>query len=124
MVVAPIIKKKKLSGYVLAELVFTIEQKTLNSLSVRPEPFLVDAAFRRLYSSNAIDTGHIRKPDLDKLLVDLKSDVNKRYGKPIIQEILIERMSFLPENAVRSGSYETSTLARSNVPALPSKGGH
>ena len=55
MVGVPIIRSKKLTGYVVAQFVFTIESKTLESLSVTPEPFLVDAAFRRIYAEATID---------------------------------------------------------------------
>ncbi|MFY0610934.1 MAG: hypothetical protein JXQ99_05365 [Hyphomicrobiaceae bacterium] len=41
MIAVPIIKEKKLTGYVVAEFVFTIEQKVFNSLSVTPDPSLL-----------------------------------------------------------------------------------
>ena len=124
MVAVPIIKDKKLSGYIVADFVFTIEQKTLHSLSVTPEPFLVDAAFRRLYSGTSVDIGNMKKPNLDKLLSGLRDDVNKRYGKPVIKEVLVERMNFLPLDSVRTGSYETETLAKMTIPSKPAKSGH
>jgi len=124
MIGVPIIKDKKLTGYVVAEFVFTIEQKILNSLSVTPEPFLVDAAFRRIYSGATIDIGNMNKLDLDKLLIGLRTDVNKRYGKPIIKEVLVERMNFLPVDSVRTGSYAAETLAKTKIPGKPPKGGH
>ena len=121
MVGVPIIKERQLTGYVVAEFVFTIEQKILNSLSVTPEPFLVDAAFRRLYSGATVDVRNMSKLNLDKLLAGLRSDVNKRYGKPIIKEVLVVRMNFLPVDSVRTGSYEAETLAKTNIPTKPGK---
>ncbi len=124
MIGVPIIKDKKLTGYVVAEFVFTIEQKILNSLSVTPEPFLVDAAFRRIYSGATVDIDNMNKLNLDKLLAGLRSDVNKRYGKPIIKEVLVERMNFLPTDSVRKGSYEAKTLAKTKIPEKSGKSGH
>lgn len=124
MVGVPIIRSKKLTGYVVAQFVFTIESKTLESLSVTPEPFLVDAAFRRLYSEAIIDVQDMKKPDMKKMLAGLRSDVNGRYGKPVIKEVLVERMNFLPIDAVRSGTYATETLVKAKTPVKPAKSGH
>lgn len=121
MVGVPIIRGKKLSGYVVAQFVFTIEQKKLDALAVAPGPFLVDAAFRRLYADATADMNNMKKQDIARLLDDLKSDVNARYGKPVIMEVLVERMNFLPIDAVRAGTYATEALVQKQSAVEPSK---
>ncbi|MFY0610933.1 MAG: hypothetical protein JXQ99_05360 [Hyphomicrobiaceae bacterium] len=64
------------------------------------------------------------KMNLDKLLVHLRGDVNERYGKPLIKEVLVERMNFLSADAVRKGSFEAKTLAKTKIPNIPAKSGH
>ena len=117
MVGVPIIRRNKLKGYVVAQFVFTIEGKTLESLSVTPGPFLVDAAFQRLYAEATLNVQEMKKPDIKKMLAGLRTDVNERYGKPVIKEVLIERMNFLPIDSVRSGSYETEAIGKGKAPA-------
>ena len=101
----------------VAQFVFTIEGKTLESLSVTPGPFLVDAAFQRLYSEAILNVQDMKKPDIENMLSGLRQDVNKRYGKSVIKEVLIERMNFLPIDSVRSGSYATETIGKGKAPA-------
>lgn len=121
MVGVPIIRGKKLNGYVVAQFVFTIEQKRLDALAVAPGPFLVDAAFRRIYVDATADVNNMKKQDIAQLLKDLKSDVNARYGKPVIKEVLVERMNFLPIDAVRAGTYATEALVQKQTPDGSSK---
>ena len=124
MLGVPIISKGRLHGYVVAQFVFTIKGKTLKSLSVTPEPFLVDAAFQRIYAEAPADTKKMTKPDLKKLLEGLRDDVNKRYGEPVIKEVLIERMNFLPVDSVRSGTYTAENMVKAKPMLKPDKSGH
>ena len=113
----PIIRGEELKGYVVAQFVFTIEGKTLESLSVSPGPFLVDAAFQRIYAEATLDVQEMKKPDIKNMLAGLRTDVNKRYGKPVIKEVLIERMNFLPIDSVRSGSYASEAIGKGKTSA-------
>lgn len=127
LVGVPIIKNKQLTGYVVAKFVYTIEQKKAKSLSVPPDPFLVNAAFQRIYTEATADVDDIKKPKIKMLLENLRADVNERYGKPIVKEVLIERLNFLPIESVRAGTYETQALRKNVVKpanAGKSKSGH
>lgn len=99
----PVIRSGSVQGYVLAQFVFTAEQKTLQSLSVKPELFLVDAAFRKLYADEDVDYRKLKKQNIDELTNSLKTEVNRRYGKPVVRDILVERLDYMPIDAVRNG---------------------
>jgi hypothetical protein len=99
----PIIRSGKVQGYVMAQFVYTAEQKTLVKMSIRPELLLTDAAFKRIYADDALDYRQLGKQDLQKLVAELKDDVNRYYGKPIVKDILLETLDYLPIEVVRGG---------------------
>jgi hypothetical protein len=98
----PIIAEGSLQGYVIATLVFTADAKTLRSLSVPPNTFVIDEAFRQIYSDENLDFRKLSKYDVNGLLTNIKKSVNERMGADIIKDILIENFNFVNKNDVRS----------------------
>lgn len=98
----PMIADGALQGYVVAKLVFTADAEELRDLSVPPHPFLVDEAFRALYADQSLDFKHLERYDLDTLTLQLKAAANKRIGKDIIQDILVEEFNYFSKEDVLS----------------------
>lgn len=98
----PMIADGALQGYVVAKLVFTADADELRNLSVPPHPFLVDEAFRALYADRSLDFKHLERYDLDALTLNLKIATNKRIGKDIIQDILVEEFNYFSKEDVLS----------------------
>src|SRR4051794_10161441 len=60
----PMIREGKVAGYVFAKLAFTIDAKGLAGMSITPQAFVTDEAFREIYSNGQIDFTRVEKYDL------------------------------------------------------------
>ncbi len=99
----PIISDGKIGGYVVAQFVFTIDAATLRQLSVPPNVFIADEAFRALFAGEAVDFKNMKKYDLDGLKKRIAENVNLRFKSDLVQDVLIERLNFIPLDKVRYG---------------------
>lgn len=91
----PMIKDGSVQGYVVAQFVYTIDGATLRRLSVPPEPFLLDQAFRTIYSDPGLDFEHLEKYDINKLTRNLIQQTNARLKGDIIKDILVQEFNYV-----------------------------
>jgi hypothetical protein len=91
----PIIENGVVQGYIVTQLTYTIDPKLASKVTVAPEDFLLDEAFRRLYSDTSIDFHHLERYDIAKLKTDLIQATNARLGVNLIKNILIEDFNFV-----------------------------
>ncbi|WP_279483903.1 hypothetical protein [Aureimonas sp. SK2] len=96
-IAVPIIAENAIQGYVLARFVYTIDGKTAAGLAVPPEPIILDAAFKSVYSVSNFDFKNPERYDLPALLAELKNGVNTRYGKPVVEEVMVDQFDFMPK---------------------------
>jgi hypothetical protein len=97
----PIIEDGAIQGYISAQFVFTVDAKTVRQLSVPPDPFVVDEAFRRIYAEERIDFKNVKKQELASLLKAIKQDVNNRMQANIVQDVLIEEFNYVSKDDLR-----------------------
>ncbi len=100
----PIVSGGKIQGYLIAQLVFTADGKLLRQLSVPPEVFLTDEAFRAIFAGEAPDFKNLKKYDLAALKKKIAVNVNARFDTELIRDVLIEQFNFVPMDQVRYGS--------------------
>ncbi|MCB8823462.1 hypothetical protein [Microvirga rosea] len=98
----PIIAEGAVQGYVIANLVFTADAKTLRSMSVPVENFVIDETFRQVYSDEKLDFRKLSKYDVPTLLANIKRRVNERIGSDIIKDVLVENFNFVNKSDIRS----------------------
>lgn len=94
----PIIADAQIRGYVLARFVYTIDGKLVATMAVPPDPFVVDEAFRSIYSVEGFDFEHPERYDLPALTASIRDAVNARFGSDIVREVLVEQFDYLPKN--------------------------
>jgi hypothetical protein len=94
----PVLSKDKISGYVLARFVYTIDGETAAKLATPPDPFILNDAFGAVYETSGFDFEHPEKYDLEGLKKRIKDSVNARYGQELVHEILVEQFDFLPKD--------------------------
>ncbi|MFD2236337.1 hypothetical protein [Aureimonas populi] len=94
----PIIAEGNIQGYVLARFVYTIDGQTVATMAVPPDPFVLDEAFRRVYSVSGFDFERPERYDLAALTGDIRVAVNERLGRDVVREVLVEQFDFLPRN--------------------------
>ena len=97
----PMISEGIVQGYISAQFVFTVDAKTMRQLTVPPDPFIVDEAFRRIYSEERVDFKNMRKQELAPLLKAIKQDVNARMQANIVQDILVEEFNYISKDDLR-----------------------
>ena len=93
-----VIAENAIQGYVIARFVYTIDGKTAASLAVPPDPIILDEAFRSVYSTANFDFRAPERFDLAALTDHLRDSVNKRYGRDIVESVLIDQFDFMPRN--------------------------
>jgi hypothetical protein len=91
----PIIAGGVVQGFIVAQFSFTIDPNALKQLSVPPEVFLLDEAFRTIYTDDKLDFKHLEKYDVNKLTSHLAEETNKRLGTNLIKEVLIQDLTFI-----------------------------
>jgi hypothetical protein len=104
MISVPVIASGAVQGYVMAQFTFTMKADLLRRMSVKPDVFLLDAAFRAIYSGDAAAIRGAQKQDLQALTTAIKSQVNGRFGDAFVDDVLIEKYNFLPKDEVRGGA--------------------
>lgn len=97
----PIIGNGKLQGYMVAQFVFTVDGIAMRKLAVNPEIYVLDEAFKTIYAGDTISFENMKKQDLPVLAQALADNVNKRLGVAIVQEVLIDQLSYIPKGEMR-----------------------
>ena len=97
----PMLRDGKVAGYVLAKLAFTADASAVRGMSVDPQPFVTDEAFREIYSNNQIDFSHMEKYDLTRLADSIKAAVNQRLGGPLLHDILVLEINYVDKASLK-----------------------
>jgi hypothetical protein len=90
----PIVADGSVQGYVVAQFSYIIDSKVLRQVPVPPEVFLLDEAFRAIYSDDKFDFKHLDKYDITKLTKDLVQRVNTRVNAELVKDVLVEEFNF------------------------------
>jgi hypothetical protein len=104
MISVPLVVDGVVRGYVLAQFTFTLNSYLAKSLPVKPDLYLVDEAFRLLYSGEAVDFKTLKKTEVGALAEKLKQNVNKRFGTDIVQDVFVQELNYLPKEQSRGGT--------------------
>lgn len=100
----PVIESGVLEGYLLTELVFTIDAKTKAALSVPPEYFIKEDAFRSIYGEVAVDFDNLDRVDLAAMGEAIRANVNARLESEAIGSVLVQRLDYVPRSGIRDNA--------------------
>jgi hypothetical protein len=100
-ITVPMISDERLRGYVVAKIVFTANAKDAGSFPIDPQPFVLDEAFRRIYTDGKIEFGHLAKYNLDEMTKAIKAAVNARLGVNLINDVLIEELNYVDKDSLK-----------------------
>lgn len=98
----PMILDGKVAGYVVAQFVYTADAAVQKRLSVPPDPFILDEAFRSIFGDASIDFTHLDRFDIAALTRKIREDVNARFGGPLVQDMLVQQFAFVSLDEVRA----------------------
>ncbi len=79
--------------------IYLIDPEGLKHLSVPPDVFITDEAFRMLYVGK-VDFSHLEKYDLPALTGELVKKVNQRLGGDIVKDVLVEQFNYVPKDDI------------------------
>jgi hypothetical protein len=102
-ITVPRISEGRIQGYVVARFVFTVDAATLQHLSVPPEVFVVDEAFRVIYGEEDLNFADLKKVDLSLLAQQITANVNSRLQPELVKETLVEQFDYLPYSTFAAG---------------------
>jgi hypothetical protein len=91
----PMVENGGVQGYIVARFVYTVDGRTMHELSVPPDPFVVDEAFRRIYADDRLDFRKLGRYDLSILTTGIKQRVNERMQADIIQDVMVEDFNYV-----------------------------
>ena len=91
----PIIAGGAVRGFIVAQFDFTVDAAKMKSTPVPPEAFLLDEAFRAIYTDDHLDFLHLDKYDINGLTGRLLAATNKRLGSDIVHDVLIQDFTFI-----------------------------
>ena len=110
----PVLRRGGVVGYFLTRLVYTVDPVEIKELSVPPLTLINDQVYTYLFTNPNIDFSQIDTLDLDTFRNGLRDSINKRIGKDMIHDIMIEQIDFLSKSEIRDNA-----LRRKTAPAEP-----
>ena len=108
-ITVPMIDGGELKGYVVAKVVFTADAAELHDFPMDPQPFVLDEAFRHIYTDGKIEFDHMSKYNLDQITGDIRDAVNKRLGTDLIKDVLVDELNYVDKQSLK---HTTETAAK------------
>ncbi len=100
-ITVPMILEGEVKGYVVAKLVYTADAGLLNEMSVEPDSFVTDEAFREIYTNGVVEFGKLSKYNLNEITLAVKENTNRRMNYEVIQDILVEGLNYIEKDDMR-----------------------
>lgn len=105
-ITVPMISDGRLRGYVVAKLVYTADSHAVHAFPVDPEAFVMDEAFRRIYTDGKIEFDQMSKYDLDEMTKTIRTNVNTRLGADLVHDLLIEEVNYVDKESLKNQASE------------------
>jgi flagellar basal body-associated protein FliL len=95
----PMIANGAVQGYVVVQFGFTETEQAEHS-GLNPQAFLLDEAFRKIYTDPHLDFHHLEKYNIAVLTKTLVTAVNRRMNEDAIKEVLVEEINFVSKDEI------------------------
>lgn len=97
----PIISNGSVAGYVVTQLVYTIDSNIRKKITVPLEYFISDEIFRKFYGSYS-DTKEVEKVKFEDVRASVITDLNARFPEPVIKDLLVEQFNYISAEGIRA----------------------
>ncbi|MDT6941272.1 hypothetical protein RI570_14150 [Brucella pseudogrignonensis] len=97
----PIISNGSVAGYVVTQLVYTIDSNIRKKITVPLEFFISDEIFRKFYGSYS-DTKDVEKVKFEDVRASIITDLNARFPEPVIKDLLVEQFNYISAEEIRA----------------------
>lgn len=116
----PVLADGKVKGYFIARLVYTVDPKEYATLTVPAGPMITDAAYTLLMGNSDIAITDMNRFDLDRFRTAMRDALNKKVGRDLFKEVLVEQIDYLTKEEIRANVRQSSAGAKAS-PNLPDK---
>ncbi len=100
-ITVPVIRNGQIRGYISAEFSIIGQSSELHEQSPDIDSYVLDEAYRLIYSETGLDFDFIKQTDLTRLTSDIKSRVNSRLGKEALQDVLVSSFHYVSSGEVK-----------------------
>ncbi len=100
-ITVPLIANGGVQGYLVAQLSYLADGEVLKALDVPPDSFVMDEAFRLLYSDEKLDYRNLERFDLAKFGAAVKAGVSARLKADVVSDVLVQEFNFISAEDVR-----------------------
>ena len=91
----PMIAGGAVRGFIVAQFAYTVDAAEAKALSVSPDAFLLDEAFRAIYTDDKLDFLHLEKYDIGGLTKRIAAATNTRLGEEVVHDVLVQDFTFI-----------------------------
>lgn len=91
----PMIAEGQVQGYIVVQFGLTLDGALLKKAPVPAEVFVVDEAFRLLYTDDQLDFKHLKKFDIPKFTKAVMDNTNDRLKEKVVRQVLLQEMSYV-----------------------------
>ena len=91
----PMIANGAIRGFIVAQFAYTVDPVRAKAISVPPDVFLLDEAFRVIYTDDHLDFLHLEKYDINALTAHLVTATNKRLGMDLVHDVLVQDFTYI-----------------------------
>lgn len=100
-ITVPMIRDGQVRGYISADFSIVGEISDPHQQNSEVDSYVLDEAYRLIYAETSIDFDALRKTDLSRLTVDIKSRVNARLSREALQDVLVRSFHFIPRDQLQ-----------------------
>ncbi len=81
----------------------------MHDFPIDPQPFVLDEAFRHIYTDGKVEFDHLSKYNLDDITAGIKDAVNARLGTDLIVDVLIDELNYVDRDSLKQTASATTT---------------
>ena len=97
----PVIADGQVRGYVVAQFNYAADPEALKTMPIPADAIISDEAFRMLYAEEKIDFRKLQKPDLTRIVDELKARVARKLKSDAIKELLVQEFNYVSKEELR-----------------------
>jgi hypothetical protein len=100
-ITVPLVARGAVQGYAVVQLSYLAEGEKLKTMDVSPDAFVMDEAFRLIYSDEKLDFKNLDRFDLIAFAKAVKLGVAGRIKIDVVEDVLVQEFNFIGAEDVR-----------------------
>lgn len=96
----PIIIDGVVQGYVVTQLIYTLDSGVKASVKVPVASFINDEIFRQFYGHYS-DVKDVQKVKFDEVKQAIIDGVNARFPEPLVKDLLVQQFNYISSKEIR-----------------------